>query len=121
MAAEQAQEFKIRGFVQPYNDSISEIGTQIKGDVITFKPLSEAYYALNVKSLEEQGLPSDGGSNNSGGGLEEEEVVTAVTLVETTGNTDPELVMTMLTEVLNDDTELEMKLNLKGTDAALTG
>ena len=68
-------------------------------------------------------MPSDGGSNNSGGGglEEEEEVVTAVTLVETTGNTDPELVMTMLTEVLNDDTELEMKLNLKGTDAALTG
>ena len=107
--------------MQPYNDSISEIGTQIKGDIITFKPLSEAYYALNVISLEEQGLPSDGGSNNSGGGLEEEEVVTAVTLVETTGNTDPELVMTMLTEVLNDNTELEMKLNLKGTDAALTG
>ena len=46
---------------------------------------------------------------------------TGVPLVETTGNTDPQLVMKMLTEVLNDDTELEMKLNLKGTDAASPG
>ena len=105
--------------MQPYNDSISEIGSQIKGEKVTFKPLSETYYALNVKSLEEENLPSDGGANNSGG--EVVEVVTAVTLVETTSNTDPELVMTMQTELLNDDTELEMKLNLKGTDAALTG
>ena len=54
MAAAQGLEFKIRGFVQPYNDSISEIGNQIKGNKVTFKPLSEAYYALNVKSLEEE-------------------------------------------------------------------
>ena len=84
---------------------------------MTFKPLSEKFYADNEDSLEQENKPSDGGSQT---GKTEPKLPKSIALIETTNLKDPELTMTMLVTVENDE-ELTMKLNLKGSNAALTG
>ena len=65
VAASQAQEFNIRGFMQAYDATFTEIGSELTGTIEPFKPLSEAFYAKNELDLEQESKPSDGGANQS--------------------------------------------------------
>lgn len=118
-AGNVAQEFKIRGYVQPYDDSFTEIGSEIVGQMLTFKPQSEQFYAQNEGFIFEESQPAVNLGKIQVATLKDEEVVVA--LVETTDVTEPELFMTMMNTVSEDETELTLKLVLKGFDAALSG
>ena len=65
VAASEAQEFNIRGFMQAYDSTFTEIGSELTGSIEPFKPLSKAFYAKNVEELEQESKPSDGGANKS--------------------------------------------------------
>ena len=116
VASSTGENVNIRGYIRRYEADDKLIEDEIQGSTLTFNPLSTKFFKVNQQSLDE-------GNKSSSSDTDKQVVAYAdkpVILVETESETDPELTLSMVTSVENNE-ELTMTVKVMGSDAALTG